>query len=250
MGGLLAVLFAFGLSTTTVYAEGTEEVIPETEIVEEVETPENEVIEEEITEEVNSEAESTEVAVEESPLQVWFNEEVMPWLGTALAAAGGTGACLSVLALVIKYLLGKVESKLKEAYEKKNEADKEKEDFNELVKGLTGSLDATVDTLKEIFSQKDATLEQTTAMFAERSDELRKELMNMYNIVSEVTSSNKELQENISAEQKQMTALVDEDMKLLTEVLIIAFTNMPYLVANGYATKIKEVVKSYEEKQI
>lgn len=269
MGGLFAVLFSLTAGVTTVYAEDTEtsgtisEMESVEEIVDETTTEESSEVDNSVDETITSEENSVyeeEEVTEESPLQVWFNENVMPWLGTAIAAAGGTGAVTAILALLIKWIIKKIESKLKEAYEKKAEADKHEQDYNEVMSSFTNSLNATMVMMKEIFEQKGDAVDTATKAFAEKYDELAKELSNMQEIVCRVTDSNVALsntvvaenlkmQDAITASQSATGKMVAEDMKLLEEILIIAFTNMPYLVSNGYATKIKEVVKEHEEKK-
>jgi hypothetical protein len=269
MGGLFAVLFSLTAGVTTVYAEDTEtsgtisEMESVEEIVDETTTEESSEVDNSVDETITSEENSVyeeEEVTEESPLQVWFNENVMPWLGTAIAAAGGTGAVTAILALLIKWIIQKIESKLKEAYEKKAEADKQEQDYNEVMSSFTNSLNATMVMMKEIFEQKGDAVDTATKAFAEKYDELAKELGNMQEIVCRVTDSNVALsntvvaenlkmQDAITASQSATGKMVAEDMKLLEEILIIAFTNMPYLVSNGYATKIKEVVKEHEQKK-
>ena len=80
----------------------------------------------------------------------------------------------------------------------------------------------------------------------------------MVKIVNKVTNSNISLQDTVKteneklhalmqAEQTEMKQLSQEDMKLIKEILLIAYTNNPHLVSNGYATAIKQAVEDYEK---
>lgn len=269
MGGLFAVLFSLTAGVTTVYAEDTEtsgtisEMESVEEIVDETTTEESSEVDNSVDETITSEKNSVydeEEVTEESPLQLWFNKNVMPWLNTALAAAGGTGAAAAVLALLIKWIISRLEKKLKEAYEKKAEAEQEKADFNILMANLTSRFDNTVDILKEIYEQKGNNLQEATEAFAAKYSELQAEMVELYKVINQVAGSNKALESTVKtensklhelmqSEQKQMLKITESDMKLITEILIIAFTNMPYLVSNGYATSIKKAVQNHEKEE-
>jgi hypothetical protein len=258
LGGLFAVLFSLSVGVTTVYAEDTETngTVSEMESVEETSELES-IVDDSVNETITSEEISVD-NVEESHLQTWFEETVMPYLGIALAGAGGTASVVTILAFLVKYLLKKFEGKLKEAYEKKSEAEKQQYDFNVLMSEFTGTLTQTVETLKAVFESKGETLEQTSLMFLDMYNDLQEKIKEMANIVSQVTNSNVELNKTITseneklhtlmqAEQKQMRQLSHEEMKLITDILVIAYTNNPHLVSNGYATNIKLAVEEYEK---
>ena len=246
LGGLFAVLLSLSIGATTVYAESTEtsEAVLEMESVVNENSSENE---ESVNQTVNQ--------PQESALQKWFDEHVMPFLGTAIASTGTTA---TILVLIFKALLSRVEKKLKEAYEKKSEAEKQEYDFNALMSNFTGSLNQTVETLKAVFETKGETLEETTKMFVEKYVELQAEIGEMVKIVNQVTNSNRSLQDTVKtendklhalmqAEQAELKKLSQEDMKLITDILLIAYTNNPHLVANGYATNIKLAVENYDK---
>lgn len=246
LGGLFAVLLSLSIGATTVYAESTEtsEAVLEMESVVNENSSENE---ESVNQTVNQ--------PQESALQKWFDEHVMPFLGTAIASTGTTA---TILVLIFKALLSRVEKKLKEAYEKKSEAQKQQYDFNALMTNFTGSLNQTVETLKAVFETKGETLEETTKIFAEKYVELQAQITEMVKIVNQVTNSNISLQDTVKteneklhalmqAEQTEMKQLSQEDMKLIKEILLIAYTNNPHLVSNGYATAIKQAVEDYEK---
>lgn len=261
LGGLFAALLSLGICTTTVYAEGTEGevIVSEMEIVEEVETPNEEVDENEnnseteVYDSVNDAEVNSGAVIEESELQAWFNEKVMPWLGIATAAGGGAGVVAAILAALFKWIIKKIESKLKEAYEKKADNEKDKEEFNVLIKELTERFDSTFDNLKQLYEQKGDNLQEATTAIHE-------DMMGIYSVVEKlgisnkmlentVTAENKKLHELMQSEQKEMLKLTETDMKLITDILVIAFTNMPYLVSNGYATSIKKAVQNYEDEK-
>lgn len=256
MGGLFAVLFSLSIGVTTVYAEDTETngTVSEMESVEETSELES-IVDDSVNETVTSEENSVD-NVEESHLQTWFEENVMPYLGTALAGAGGTATAFGILVLIFKHLLKKIEGKLKESYEKKSEAEKQQYDFKVLMSEFTGTLTQTVETLKAVFESKGETLEQTSLMFLDMYNDLQEKIKEMANIVSQVVNSNVELSKTVNAENEKLHTLMQaeqaeikklsqEDMKLITDILLIAYTNNPHLVSNGYATNIKLAVENY-----
>ena len=250
MGGLFAILLSLSIGTTTVYAESAET----SETVSEMESIEDSIVNENSSE-INESVNQTVNETEESALQKWFDEHVMPFLGTAIASTGTTA---TILVLIFKALLSRVEKKLKEAYDKKSEAEKQEYDFNTLMTNFTGTINQTIETLKAVFETKGETLEETTKVFAEKYVELQAQITEMVKVINQVTSSNTSLQETVKtendklhalmqAEQSEMKKLSQEDMKLITDILLIAYTNNPHLVSNGYATAIKETVETYEK---
>lgn len=289
---MLITLFSFGAST--VYAEEITEQPIETEIIpnetpiEETPIEETPVEDEEIGTETETAPEDSStvkdiITDEDSPANVWIEENILPYLGIAIGSAGGTSAVILLLSWIIKKILKSVTDKLEESYKKKQSAEDDEQSlkdkmelfskkfetvvetlqltFSNETNAYKTALDSELSTMKEMFESEAMQMHKAFTAFLSKYEELKGEVDQLYKALVNMTASNDKLTAEVSQDTKatlqkmanltkETESKIDKEHRAITDILTIAFTNDKNLVANGYATEIKKVVQNNNAKKI